>query len=262
MSRFLLSALKTMANRLFSFLTNMNLPFKWVAFFIAFFGFFWSGQLFIAGNAYYSVKNNIEIWQLAPNKASIQKVNSALNRIGNALHYFPDNALYYQVQGQLFEWKAITVDRSKLDASSSQDRTEVHTYLREAAISYEKSLQLRPNWSGSWIGLASVKLKQGLLNKEFYNYLENAKRAGPQDAIVHKFIVEFGLAMFSARSIHYVKVKDQLKHHLNLGLQNPLSREFVLNSIQKHDASETVCRWLRDASYPVRKRIPNCITYD
>ena len=110
--------------------------------------------------------------------------------------------------------------------------------------------------------MASVKLLQNALDNEFYYYVKNAKQAGPQDAIVHKFIVEFGLEMFSVRSIHYVKIKEQLKQHLNLGLQNPLSRDFVLKAIQKHNASGAVCRWLRDASYPVRKRIPNCITYD
>ena len=80
--------------------------------------------------------------------------------------------------------------------------------------------------------------------------------------VIHKFIVDFGLQVFSARSFHYVKIKEKLKHHLNLGIENPLSRDFVLKTIQKHNANEVVCRWLRGASYPVRKRIPNCITYD
>lgn len=251
-----------MVNRLPSFVANINFFFKWLALLFASFGFVWSAQLFIAGNAYYSVKNDIELWQLAPDKATAKKVGRALDEIGNALQYFPDNALYHQIQGQLFEWAAITSERGQPEKSVTQGEVEVNANLREAATSYEKSLQLRPHWSGSWIGLASVKLQQGDLDNAFYYYLQQAQKTGPQDAIVHKFIVGFGLEMFSARSIHYVKIKDELRHHLDVGLQNPLSRDFVLNAIQKHNASEAVCRWLRDASYPVRKRIPDCISYN
>ena len=251
-----------MTSGLLKAFTNNRLILKWIMVLLAGFGFIWSMQLFIAGNAYYSVKNDIEAWQLSPNKASVQKINSGLGKIANAIDYFPNNALYYQIQGQLFEWKAVVEKKNKELDSVELDTQRNNANLNNAALSYEKSLLLRPTWSGSWIGLASVKLQQGELDSEFYHYLENAKLAGPQDAIVHKFIVEFGLEMFSARSIHYVKIKEQLKQHLNLGLQNPLSRDFVLKAIQKHNASETVCRWLRDASYPVRKRIPNCITYN
>lgn len=251
-----------MTSRLLNVFTNKSLILKWILVLLAGFCFLWSMQLFIAGNAYYSVKNDIEGWQLSPDKASISRIDSGLGKIGIAIDYFPDNALYYQIQGQLFEWKAVVEKRNEESGDAKLGLKSNSDNLNSAAQSYEKSLLLRPNWSGSWIGLASVKLQQGELDSEFYHYLKNAKQTGPQDAIVHKFIVEFGLAMFSARSIHYVKIKGQLKQHLNLGILNPLSRDFVLRTIQKHGASETVCRWLRDASYPVRKRIPNCITYD
>lgn len=251
-----------MTSRLLNIFKDNSLILKWIMVLLAGFCFLWSFQLFIAGNAYYSVKNDIEGWQLSPEKASIKQVDSGLSKIGSAIDYFPDNALYYQIQGQLFEWKAIVEKRSEESVDAGLDLNTNNANLNNAATSYQKSLLLRPTWSGSWIGLASVKLLQNALDNEFYYYVKNAKQAGPQDAIVHKFIVEFGLEMFSVRSIHYVKIKEQLKQHLNLGLQNPLSRDFVLKAIQKHNASETVCRWLRDASYPVRKRIPNCITYD
>lgn len=253
---------QSMTSRLLKAVTSNSLILKWIMVLLAGFCFLWSFQLFIAGNAYYSVKNDIEVWQLSPNKASMEKINSGLGKIRNAIDYFPDNALYYQIQGQLFEWKAVVEKRNKESGGVELDSQSSSAYLDNAAQSYEKSLLLRPKWSGSWIGLASVKLQQGELDEAFYYYLDNAKQVGPQDAILHKFIVEFGLEMFSARSIHYVKVKEQLKQHLDLGLQNPLSRDFVLKTIAKHNASETVCRWLRDATYPVRKRIPNCITYN
>ena len=253
---------QSMTSRLLNSFTNNSLILKWVMVALAGFCFLWSFQLFIAGNAYYSVKNDIEGWQLSPEKASINRIDRGLGKIGNAIDYFPDNALYYQIQGQLFEWKALVEKRSKESNDAELSLKSTKANLNNAALSYEKSLLLRPTWSGSWIGLASVKLQQGELDNEFYHYLKNAKQAGPQDAIVHKFIVEYGLDMFAARSVHYVKVKDLLKRHLDLGIQNPLSRNFVLEAIQKHSAEEVVCRWLNTSSYPVKKRIPNCVTYD
>lgn len=251
-----------MYNRLLNLFIKPSVMIKWILLLIAGYSFVWSMQLFKAGNAYYSVKNDIEIWQLSPEKVSTQRVNNAINKINNALIYFPDNALYYQIQGQLFEWKAIAkMKEQNLYGENSGPESKVSN-LKKAAASYEKSLKLRPKWSGSWVGLASVKLQQGEFDNEFYTYIENARKTGPQDAIVHKLIVEFGLKMFNSRSIHYVKTKDLLKHHLDLGIQNPLSRDFVLKTIKKYEANETVCRWLRDASYPVRKRIPDCISYD
>lgn len=251
-----------MTSKVLNALADYTVLLKWIAFLIAAFGFVWSMQLFIAGNAYYSVKNSIEIWQLSPDKASTKKVNNALGKIDRALNYFPNNALYYQIQGQLFEWKVIAEAKAENLDGVSTGPTNKAINLQNAAKSYEQSLNLRPSWSGSWIGLASVKRQQGELDNQFYGYLESANRAGPQDAILHKFIVDFGLQVFSARSFHYVKIKEKLKHHLNLGIENPLSRDFVLKTIQKHNASEAVCRWLRDASYPVKKRIPNCIIYN
>ncbi|WP_394220699.1 VpsP family polysaccharide biosynthesis protein [Alteromonas gracilis] len=222
----------------------------------------WSAQLFIAGNAYYNVKNSISLWQKKPELASIESIDRALDKIATALNYFPKNALYYQIQGQLYEWKAYSESESATVESMQTIKENESRKLSHAAASYEKSLALRPNWSGSWIGLASIKWKLNELDETFYTYLNRAINVGPQDAIVHKFVAEYGLAMFSARSVHYVKIQSRLKRHLDLGIQNPLSRDFVLNTIQKQNANATVCRWLKASSYPVRKRIPNCVSYD
>ena len=235
---------------------------KWIVALMALWSLVWSVQLFIAGNAYYSVKNNIDMWQQRPERATTEKIERALNKIETALSYFPKNALYYQVQGQLYEWKAYSVGEAGVSSDTQTAAFDSKRNLYQAFTAYEKSLELRPNWSGSWIGLASVKWKQRELDSAFYDYVTRAVDVGAQDAIVHKFIVEYGLDMFAARSVHYVKVKDLLKRHLDLGIQNPLSRNFVLEAIQKHSAEEVVCRWLNTSSYPVKKRIPNCVTYD
>ena len=67
-----------MTNKVLNALANNSALLKWIVFLLAAFGFVWSMQLFIAGNAYYSVKNSIEIWQLSPDKASTQKVKYCL----------------------------------------------------------------------------------------------------------------------------------------------------------------------------------------
>ncbi len=218
---------------------------------LLFWGVFWSGQFFIAGNAYYSVKNSVEQWQEQPSRASIDKAHLALKKIETAIKYFPNNALYLQMRGQVYEWLAF-IDR----------KSESNQFLESAMASYHNSLTLRPKWSASWVGLASSKWKLNQLDDEFYSYLDSAQKVGPQDALLHSFIAEFGLSMFHAKSIHYVKIKGMLAKHLHRGLQNPLSRERVLQSIEKYSLEKTVCRWLKSSPYPVRKQIPNCVSYD
>ncbi|WP_420935748.1 VpsP family polysaccharide biosynthesis protein [Alteromonas sp. A081] len=199
---------------------------------LALWGIVWSAQLFVAGNAYYSVKNTLEIWQNDPNKASLQKAEEALVKIDNALSYFPDNALYHQIKGQIFEWLAFV------------DRNAQSGYFTNANVSYRNSIHLRPNWSGSWIGLATVKWKKQQLDEQFYEYLNMAIKVGPQDAITHVFIIEYGFAMLSARDVQFVKIRQNLKQHLPLGLINPLSRKQVISAIEKYNAKPTACTWL------------------
>lgn len=241
---------------------SMDARLKWIIALIGLWSFVWSVQLFIAGNAYYSVKNSIDVWQRKPELVNALKVDRALGKIEIALSYFPKNALYYQMQGQLYEWKAFSVEDEAVPSDVQTVPSNSPENLNQAFVAYKKSLELRPNWSGSWIGLASVKWKRRELDSAFYAYLARAVEVGPQDAIVHKFVVAYGLDMFVARSLHYVEVKDLLKRHLDAGIQNPLSRSFVLQAIQQHNVTETVCRWLNDSSYSVRKRIPNCVTYN
>ena len=216
-----------------------------------------SAQQFMAGNAYYSVKNSIEKWQRTPDQLSEEGVDNALSQINKAVSAFPNNAFYYQMRGQVFEWYSQTQYVSgQLPTNKQLD------YLNEAFVNYEKSIQLRPNWSGSWVGLASIKWKKNELDEVFYQYLNMAIESGPQDAILHKFIVEFGLTMFNARSVHYVNVRDLLKKHLALGLANPLSRDFVLAVIARQRSQKVVCRWLNQAQYSIRKHIPGCVVFN
>lgn len=196
------------------------------------FGCVWSAQSFVAGNLYYSAKNAMDEWQVNPSSASFQEAGNALEQINSALSYFPKSALYHQMKGQINEWLAYT------------DKEGKENYLESATVSYKTSLSLRPNWAGSWVGLATVRWKQQEIDSQFYNYLDMAIKVGPQDSMTHVFITEFGLAMLSARSVEYVKVKDRLKHHLLLGIENPLSRNRVLATIKKYNAKKTVCNWL------------------
>ena len=91
---------------------------KWIVALMALWSLVWSVQLFIAGNAYYSVKNNIDMWQQRPERATTEKIERALNKIETALSYFPKNALYYQVQGQLYEWKAYSVGEAGVSSDT------------------------------------------------------------------------------------------------------------------------------------------------
>ncbi|WP_218397044.1 VpsP family polysaccharide biosynthesis protein [Alteromonas lipotrueae] len=225
-----------------------------VFFITAAWGVVWSAQFFVSGNYYYRVNNQLNAWQSNPERVTASKVSDAITKIDSAISMFPNNALYYQMRGQLYEWQAFT-------ANGTADSNKA-SMLNLAAANYHQSLLLRPLWPASWVGLASVKWKRNEVDDTFYQYMNKAIEVGPQDAIVHQFIVEFGLANYAARSPEYIKVIQLLKHHMNLGLINPHSREAIVQSIVNYNAEEPACRWMRLAAYPVRKRIPNCITYN
>lgn len=207
---------------------------------VALYGLYCSWQQVTVGNSYYRVKNNLDIWQQSPSLANELSVKNMLEEIGSAIEKFPDNALYYQLRAQTTEWLvyAKPTERERVKA----------TLLNAAYKDYKKSLELRPTWAGSWVGMATIKWKLDELDESFYSYLQQAEKFGPQDSLTHIFYSEFGLNMFSIRSIHFVKVKSQLKKHIHLGLLNPLSRNAVLKSISQHNAKQVVCVWLK--TYP------------
>lgn len=224
---------------------------------IALFSFLGSANQFFVSNTYYNVKNSLDSWSSTPSSVSKIDVEIALTRMGEVIDKAPNNALYYQLQGQLFEWLHFSTNlESDLEtvAKANKEPDELH----RAMLSYKKSLKLRPNWSGGWIGLASVKWKLGELDSQFYQYLDNAVSVGPQDAIVHRFIAEFGITMYINRSVHYAKILKRLRHHLDLGIKNPLSRKSILRLIGENDLNEHACRWLGPSTFAVSTGLLNC----
>lgn len=224
---------------------------------IALFSFVGSATHFFVSNTYYSVKNSLDGWNSAPSSVSKKDVEIALTKIENVIDKAPNNALYYQLQGQLFEWLHFSTNLAsdlKTVTKANNEPDELH----RAMLSYKKSLKLRPNWSGGWIGLASVKWKLGELDSQFYKYLDTAVSVGPQDAIVHRFIAEFGITMYVNRSVHYAKILKQLRHHLDLGIKNPLSRKLILKLISENSLNEPACRWLAPSTFAVSTGLLNC----
>lgn len=224
---------------------------------IALFSFVGSATHFFVSNTYYSIKNSLDGWNSAPSSVSKKDVEIALTKIENVIDKAPNNALYYQLQGQLFEWLHFSTSLAS-DLETVTKANNGPDELHRAMLSYKKSLKLRPNWSGGWIGLASVKWKLGELDSQFYQYLDNAVSVGPQDAIVHRFIAKFGITMYMNRSVHYAKILKRLRHHLDLGIKNPLSRKLILKLISENNLNEPACRWLGPSTFAVSTGLLNC----
>lgn len=62
------------------------------------------------------MNNQLEAWQNNPERATASKVSDAITKIDSAISMFPNNALYYQMRGQLYEWQAFV---SKSTAESA-----------------------------------------------------------------------------------------------------------------------------------------------
>jgi len=70
---------------------------------IAFLSFLGSAKQFLVSNTYYSVKNSLDGWSSTPSSVSVKEVEIALTKIEEVIDKTPNNALYYQLEGQLYE---------------------------------------------------------------------------------------------------------------------------------------------------------------
>lgn len=207
---------------------------------------FFTIKFYIADLHYYNVKNNVERWRKDPTSADLESIEKSMVRIDKAISLSSDNALYYQLRGQLHEWKSYI---SPLDK---------RFHLKNATSEYKKSLVYRPYWAPTWINLAWVKWRLNELDEDFELYLANALKTGAQQASVHYFIVDFAFAQYNLKSAKYLLVYKLLPLHLKMGLQNPLSERNVLKAIKERNASELACRLLKSEPLRLRKKIPEC----
>ena len=124
---------------------------------IAFLSFLGSAKQFLVSNTYYSVKNSLDGWSSTPSSVSVKEVEIALTKIEEVIDKTPNNALYYQLEGQLYEWLHFSFANDSEVLTSAINQTSA---LQSAALSYKESLKLRPNWSGGWIYLSKYKIKK------------------------------------------------------------------------------------------------------
>ncbi len=204
----------------------------------------WSN--YVAHLHYYNVKNSFDFWRKHPEQLRLNDVEQNFISINSALSLVPDNSVYYQTRGQLYEWLAV------LD---SENREGI---LKRAIQDYQTSLEYRPLWAPTWINLASVKWRLGEIDEEFKGYLSNAIDVGSNQASVHKFIVKFGLTHYKAKTPGYILVYEQLPKHLALGLINPLSEREIVMTVDMLQLHGFACRLLKNEASNVRKKIRNC----
>lgn len=88
---------------------------------------------------------------------------SMLNLHGHHPHYL-------NMAAKLYEWKAFKFN---------DDKSIYFHSLEQALVLYKKSTILRPHWPLTWAHMANVKAKLGMIDKDFYYYIDQSIKYGP-----------------------------------------------------------------------------------
>ncbi|MDA7746954.1 VpsP family polysaccharide biosynthesis protein [Psychromonas sp.] len=77
---------------------------------------------------------------------------------------------YLNMTAKLYEWQAFL---------NKDDRDSVDRSYQKALILYKQSSELRGHWPLTWGYMANIQSQLGLLDQDFYRYLDNAIVYGP-----------------------------------------------------------------------------------
>jgi hypothetical protein len=205
-----------------------------------------SVNLGLASLHYYHVRNTVDAWRVDPSQRSEQQYLVAKQTALVATQSQQNNALYQDLLAQVIEWGAVF----------SYEEQELG--LNAAKAHYLRASELRPYWPVTWASLVMVKWRQQQLDDELLLYLQTAANLGPQKPEVHTVIVEFGLALYRANHPFLLHIRPEFYRRLALGLKNPQSRQQIIHLIQQYQATNLVCRWLKDEPRHLKQLIPGC----
>jgi len=170
-------------------------------------------------------------WQIA-NKAANKSI--ALSPV--------DNAEYYEVLGQVWEWKLFEARKTEQAAIETREK---------AINAYRRSIELKPQWPYTLIKLAYVKLRLNQTDTEFNQALQNAFNRGSWRIDINKRIAEMSLMAWSSLSdnnkiIARTAIKRTVKY-------SPRDAKWLENRAQTNNQLAIFCLLLSTETKEKRK---------
>ncbi len=143
---------------------------------------------------------SVQFWQadeavsgiIATGDPDYELLQDAQQRVDAALRFFSGNPDLQDIRGQIAE---LSADRPGI---SLQERKRL---LEDAADSYRAAIAERPLWPYSWANLMTVKDKQGLIDREYRQALNQCAALGPWEPAVQQQMIRSGLKRWSLLSV-------------------------------------------------------------
>jgi len=142
----------------------------------------------LADAAYVSARHAMGQWarsEAAPGPAEWRSVRDALQA---ARDREPDNPLFVEEMGRLYELRARGLDPRQ---------PVVEAFLGRALEEFRTAARMRPASPTAWANIALVKFRLGALDTEFTAAAERAARLGPWEPGVQRRLSEIGVNAWS-----------------------------------------------------------------
>jgi hypothetical protein len=139
----------------------------------------------LADLAYYPARSTLDAWSsqgVAPSAAQWVAARDALTE---ARRLEPDNPLYVEETGRLYEKRVAAADPAQ---------AVVRGYLERALDAFRQSARMRPASPFAWTNVALAKFRLGERDAEFRAAIENAARLGPWEPGVQRALADIGFA--------------------------------------------------------------------
>lgn len=142
----------------------------------------------LADASYVSARHAMGQWlrsETQPNPAEWRAVRDAVQA---ARDREPDNPLFVEELGRLYEWRARGFDARQ---------PVVAAFLERALEEFRTAARMRPASPTAWANIALIKFRLDALDAEFYAAAGHAARLGPWEPGVQLRLSEIGVAGWS-----------------------------------------------------------------
>jgi hypothetical protein len=137
----------------------------------------------LADVAYFPARSTLDAWSkrgIAPTAAQWVAARDAL---AEASRLEPDNPLFVEETGRLYERRVAAADPAQ---------AVVRSYLERALGEFRRAARMRPASPFAWTNVALVKFRLKALDAEFRVAIENAARLGPWEPGVQRALADIG----------------------------------------------------------------------
>jgi len=139
----------------------------------------------LADLAYFPARGTLDAWSKRGVSPTPAQWVAARDALAEARRLEPDNPLFVEETGRLYE---------KRVASADPSQPVVRDFLARALDEFRRAARMRPASPFAWTNIALVKFRLGEIDAEFRAAIENAAWLGPWEPGVQRTLADIGFA--------------------------------------------------------------------